>query len=244
MSSTIDEAPFHHFSAKQKAIAYISSRVFDRLTYRARHGLSRGYRRRGGLGWLPQALSRETTEERFLRTIEIEGKVVYDVGAFHGLLTLFFSGRASHVVAFEPNPQNRNRLMENIRLNRLANVCIAPIALSSSSGKGTMIWNDLTPGAATIRVGGGDIPISTIDEQVALGLPVPDFIKIDTEGLEADVLRGASATIASRHPQIILEVHGRSLREKRDNAAEIFAILHSFGYPSITHVETGATLFD
>lgn len=48
-----------------------------------------------------------TPEERFWHDLDLRGKTVYDIGAFHGLLTLFFAVRAKSVVSFEPNGRNR-----------------------------------------------------------------------------------------------------------------------------------------
>lgn len=48
-----------------------------------------------------------TPEERFWHDLDLRGKTVYDIGAFHGSLTLFFAVRAKSVVSFEPNSRDR-----------------------------------------------------------------------------------------------------------------------------------------
>ena len=87
--------PFQHYSLRHRAIAWISQRLFDRFTYTVRHGLIRGMKRKGGLGWMPAWLrvGTQTKEEMFWRDLPLDGLVVYDVGAFHGILTLFFASR-------------------------------------------------------------------------------------------------------------------------------------------------------
>lgn len=239
MSLTTEDAPFVHFSRKQKAIAWVSHSLFDHITYRARHGITKGQKRRGGLGWLPERFAgAESRETEFLRSLDFTCKVVYDVGAFHGLMTLFFAARASQVIAFEPVRQNRERLADNVRLNRLANVSICKKAIGEACGTSGIEWDALTPGAARLVYGHGT-EVSTIDREVAAGLCRPDFIKIDTEGFEAQVIRGAAETLQAHHPELFLEVHGQTIAEKKTNATEIVSLLRELGYGSITHVESG-----
>jgi hypothetical protein len=78
-----------------------------------------GHEAEGGLGRIPAAFSRDidTAEQQFWRSLDLSGITVYDIGAFQGLLTLFFASRAKRVVCFEPNTQNYKRLMENLVLN-------------------------------------------------------------------------------------------------------------------------------
>src|ERR1700682_6385710 len=95
--------------------------MFSNVTYTIRHGLATGMRRKGGLGFLPVAL-RETAEERFLSSLNLAGKTVYDIGGFEGVLTLFFARKANSVITFEPNPRNYQRCADNVRLNALTNV--------------------------------------------------------------------------------------------------------------------------
>ena len=72
--------------------------LFDRYTYTVRHGLIQGMRRKGGLGWLPPSVSSqsETKEHEFWKTLDLRGLVVYDIGCFHGILTLFFARQEVH----------------------------------------------------------------------------------------------------------------------------------------------------
>jgi hypothetical protein len=106
---------------KHMLVSFISQSLFGNFTYTIRHGLAAGMRRKGGLGFVPLKVS-ETPKTQFLRRLPLEGAVVYDVGAFEGVLTLYFASRARHVVAFEPNPRNYARCVHNVRLNGLTNV--------------------------------------------------------------------------------------------------------------------------
>ena len=53
---------------------------------------------------------------------QLSDLVVYDIGAFHGLLTMYFARSARQVISYEPNSRNHHRLTENLRLNHL-NTC-------------------------------------------------------------------------------------------------------------------------
>src|SRR6266516_4382075 len=128
-----DTRPYTHFPLKHRIIAWVSMHLFDSATYTVSHGLLKGMKRRGGLGWVPAALTSHalTPEETFWANLKLDGLTVFDVGAFHGLLSLFFATRSKRVVSFEPNSKNRQRLMENLKLNNIQNVTVRPVGLGS-----------------------------------------------------------------------------------------------------------------
>lgn len=237
------DQPFEHYSWKHKVIAWVSRTFFDNITYTVKHGKLAGFRRKGGLGWLPEAIAGAelNAEERFWREVDLGGKTVYDIGAFHGLLTLLFSRRARQVVSFEPNPNNRRRLEENLALNRIGNVRVRDVALAATPGQGYMIWDPAAPGGARVVPGDGGergIVLRTLDEEVLGGLPAPDFVKIDVEGFEQQVLRGGRETLRRYQPELFVELHGNTMNEKRANVAAVVELLVEFGYVEIRHIES------
>lgn len=213
--------------------------LVQRHVYTQRTGLAAGLKRRGGFGFLPfhKTLTQDSQEQRFLEKQEFAGQTVYDVGAHVGLLTLFFAravGETGNVIAFEPNPQNYRTIIDHVYLNRLTNVKVIPLGLSSRSGSLRFVVTRSALGTAEphlqmqyeqekgVRV--FQIEVDTLDGQVgAKGLPAPDFIKIDVEGLELDVLRGMVETIHAHRPRILLELHGPFDRE-------VVAFLLAAGY--------------
>ncbi len=253
---TQDTRQFRHYSTKSRIIAWLSQNIFSHITYTSRHGLTKGMKRKGGLGWLPAMSEAATPEENFWRELDLTNLVVYDVGAFHGLLTLYFSRAAKHVVSYEPNADNRQRLLDNVRLNRLSNVTIRAVGLAAESGAATMASSALMPGGSTVDrravaqlkqqdVGAvlQQIQLTTLDEDIAQSqLPPPDFIKIDVEGLELDVLRGAVRTLQSYRPTLFLEMHGNTKAEKLTKVKEIVQFLDAAGYAAIRHIETGTSI--
>jgi FkbM family methyltransferase len=253
-----EDLPFRHYTLKHRLIAWISMHLFDTATYTVRHGLLKGMKRKGGLAWLPTMFSPGimTAEQQFWFDINLSGMTVYDVGAFHGLLTLLFASRANTVVCFEPNTKNHKRLMENLMLNGIKNVEVCKVGVGSRHETRKMVGNPLMLGGASVegkaveemlRAGVGtvveDISIVTLDEQIPqANLPVPDFIKIDTEGWEIEALRGARRTLESHKPALFLEMHGETIREKKRKVAEIVAFLWEINYRRIRHIETGASI--
>jgi FkbM family methyltransferase len=239
-----------HFSPQHRVRAALSL-LFDNFSYTARRGLIQGMKRRGGLGFLPALRSNASAEEEFFRTIRLEGMVVYDVGAFEGLMALFFARECRTVVCYEPNPRNAKRVRENVSLNGLQNVIVREVAASSRQGVLTISCDRTMPGAGSAdlqiraQIGRGratsefSVRALPIDDDIALnGLPLPDFVKIDVEGLELDVLIGMTATIRRSLPYLYLEMHGADIQDKIARTAEIVRTLAAVGYNRILHVET------
>lgn len=245
-----------HYSLKHRAIARVSQWL-DSYTYTVRHGLLAGMKRKGGLGFLPAAISghQETAETRFLSHLDLTDAVVYDIGGFQGLLTMFFSMRARTVVVYEPNPISRHRLEENLALNHIANVTVRPVGVGARAETTTLVFDPLMPGAATAHssIGGqirdtatrwhtADVRIVSLDEDRRTErLPDPSLVKIDVEGLELDVLRGMSETLRTVRPALYIEMHGATMDEKRDNARAVVELLADSGY-AMQHVESGSHL--
>jgi len=258
MDTVREDAPFHHYTAKHRLVAWVSMHLFDKITYTVQHGLLKGMKRKGGLGWVPSMFSSTTVtaEHRFWSELDLSGMTVYDVGAFHGLVTLLFASRAKWVVSFEPNTRNYTRLMENLKLNHVTNCEVRKVGVGSRSETRKMAGRALTPGGASIdgeavaqlmRSGEGvvfeEISITTLDDVVfETGAAPPDFIKIDIEGWEIEALRGARKTLEVYKPTLFLEMHGQTIREKKRKVAEVVAFLWDVNYRLIKHIETGTAI--
>ena len=88
-----------------------------------------------------------------------------------------------------------------------------------------------------------DIQITTLDDDIRQEqLPPPDFIKVDVEGWELEVLKGARATLENARPDLFLEMHGETMNEKRRKVADLVEFLTDAGYTSISHIESGAAI--
>lgn len=239
---------------KRAVISTLQPMVADRV-YTVRHGLARGLRRRGGLGFVP-TIGRPSIEEAFLESLQLEGQTVFDVGGYEGVFTLFFArraGPAGRVITFEPNPRNHARIVENVRLNGFTHVRVLQVALGSAAGRGALVYpSDETARGSLERhiaddirrekhVDAVEVEIDTVDRQIADGLPEPDFVKLDVEGLERDVLEGMRTLADRRHPTLYIEIHGADEQKKLENVSSVVTFLWDHGY-DVRHIESGTRL--
>ncbi|MGH9453112.1 MAG: FkbM family methyltransferase [Terriglobia bacterium] len=244
-----------HFSIRHRLIAKVSG-MFQKVSYTQRHGLIKGMKRQGGMGFVPAVFTKfeeQTQEFAFFSNLKLNGKVAYDIGAFEGIFTLFFSRRAKMVIAYEPNPASYRRAHENLRLNGIGNVTLRQAGVSDQNGALKFVVNHLMPGGASAepsvarQIGATSKNVSEflvnvvrLDDDIRqYSLPAPDFVKIDVEGLENAVLRGMVETIQKHHPEIYIEVHGSTYEEKEQTAAGLVSFLAGQGYGRILHIESG-----
>ena len=134
--------------------------------------------------------------------------VVLDVGANVGSHSINFSHTAEQVYAFEPHPKTFNNLCANLCIHVCPNVKPYNIALGSYNGETQLgdfeIDKEHYSMGAYVGSGTLKVPIRTIDS--FLYSPV-NFIKIDTEGYEFEILRGAQVTLQRESPIVFVEIH-------------------------------------
>jgi FkbM family methyltransferase len=164
------------------------------------------------------------------------GTVSVDVGANIGLFTLPFS-RGQLVYSFEPEPRVFRKLKANLQLNKISNVHPLPYALSDQPGHATLhTFSDNNPneGAASLYEGHSGYSTVPIPVQVktldAYNLPRVDFIKIDTEGNDMNVMLGAVQTITRCRPAILFEWHQPSWAEAGHTLEDAKRLLQPLGY--------------
>ncbi|MCI4319973.1 MAG: FkbM family methyltransferase [Thermoplasmata archaeon] len=145
------------------------------------------------------------------------GEHVVDVGAHLGLFSLKAAQSGAIVLAIEPNPATSEILVENLRLNGFASARVERTAVGSASGVGSLEVPPIYQGKASLVPGwatGGDggplkkvpVRIASLDDLVdRAGFERIDWLLIDVEGYELEVLRGASRTLA-RTKTVIIEV--------------------------------------
>ena len=143
------------------------------------------------------------------------GAIVFDIGANVGIYTLLFSarsGRSGRVVAFEPSPRNVAYLKQHLALNDASNVEVVEAAVSDAVGRSSF---DSAGNSCAGRLhSDGDFLVrtTTIDQFVASSGLKPSLLKVDVEGGEADVLRGAAITLANARPEILLATHAPDIK--------------------------------
>jgi FkbM family methyltransferase len=173
------------------------------------------------------------------------GMHVLDVGANVGYFSLLFSvlvGPKGYVYAIEPFPQNADKIREMVRVNKLMNVSLFPVAAANRSG--TVSFQTDLSGAMGHIVKGPKwesaqiIQVETvrIDDLVREnGINRIDLVKIDVEGSEHEVLFGMQNVISRFKPLIICEWHP-------DKAGPDYEpIWEGFGYRSFPMKSVSAT---
>lgn len=175
-----------------------------------------------------------------------QGDVFVDVGAnigYYSVIAAAAVGTSGAVYAFEPSARVRARLERNIALNGMRQIHARPEAVTAQSGFVRLIepqglGND---GLAHVAIDGGDVGIEVravrLDELPELAAPSPHLIKVDVEGGEPAVFRGAAALLnRGDAPSILFE----SFEIARDAA-----ILREHGYqilqPALRHGEVRLT---
>jgi len=145
-------------------------------------------------------------DDEYRRDMLSKGMVVVDAGAYIGLYTCMaaaIAGDSGKILAFEPDPVNHRQLLNNVKLNGYKNVTIVQCALAETPGKAKLYMKH--HGTVSSLVGDGkcvDVDLDTLDNVVArMGMARVDLIKIDVEGFELPVLRGAEKTI-KENPEI------------------------------------------
>ncbi len=160
--------------------------------------------------------------------------LVVDVGANIGVFASRAAMLGARVRAFEPNHGPYTRLLQTMRANGLQ-VTARPVAVGARRGWARLTGDEVstTTGAIALTGAGLPVPVVTLDEELA-DVPHVDLLKIDTEGGEADVLRGATRVLR-RTARIVAEYHSETL------LAEIRALLIAQGFNEVAAFEDGET---
>ena len=176
-----------------------------------------------------------------------EETVVFDVGAYIGVyaLTAAQIARAGQVHAFEPDPRSARRLRAAITDNGIHNVHLQMCAVGDRTGERKMLLLDYPPmsslqleadSSANVEIGTSQdkritVPVCTLDEYCeARGIRRVDLLKIDVEGAEMLVLRGAARLIASSRPEMLIELHQAQAHAFGHPVEEVIDHLQALGY--------------
>lgn len=162
---------------------------------------------------------------------------VLDIGANIGCTAILFGSRANKVVSFEPSPSTYRFLEKNVQASGLNNVELKNVGLGKSAGRfeltfaannraGGFVSNKMQASAGhqveSIEIVQGD---AFLEE---LGITRVDFIKIDVEGFERDVIEGLGKTISTSRPIVTLELNHWCLNVfQRTSVPDFFDFLRS-----------------
>jgi FkbM family methyltransferase len=146
------------------------------------------------------------------------GSVVYDIGAnvgYYTLLASVLSGEKGKVFAFEPLPRNVDYLRKHVEINHLTNVDIFEAAVSDYEGEAFFDLGASTAMGHLAERGEIRVKMVALDDLLEGNkIQPPDFIKIDVEGAEYEVLKGARVLLNKFHPILFLDTHQREAHQK------------------------------
>ena len=164
-------------------------------------------------------------------------QIIIDVGANVGYYTIYLAkivGKNGKVVAIEPDPYSFQTLKKNCELNNLSNVEFYNLAISdhneslsfyqekSHSGKGSLFSNSTENTSI-------DVQATTLDELFEKKLQTINWLKIDVEGFEFFVLKGASKLL-SKTQKILIEIHENILSTNNQKPQDIIELLEESGF--------------
>jgi FkbM family methyltransferase len=184
----------------------------------------------------------EPAVQEVLKKIIRPGWICCDIGAHIGYFSLMMArltGNGGKVFAFEPDPDNFSLLSEHIRINGLSSIVDAvPLAVSSRVEsavavfqKGPASYSSTGKLSSSSNEEGIEVEVTSLDEFVyRRGYPEPNFIKIDVEGFEGEVLSGADRILTQARPVIVCEIHNL------EESIKVLEKLYETGY-LVFHIE-------
>ncbi len=182
------------------------------------------------------------------------GDVFYDIGAnvgFFSIIAAKLVGDMGKVYAFEPGEENAKSVRHNARLNNFNQIGLIEKAVSHTSGEGQLLLAKYSGGHALATAdappdlaGEVTVDLISIDDLIAQDkIAPPNFVKIDVEGAELDVLKGMIETIKTYQPTIIYEVDDGDRSAYDRKYQELADFFKSFNY-RVTQAEKSYETID
>ena len=179
-------------------------------------------------------------------------ETVLDIGAQMGLMTKLFSdlvGLEGKVYSFEPTPSTYRLLQKTISINHLSQVVSVNKAVAEKEGKTNFnifeteasAGNSLAINTSKLQTKAIEVDLISVDGFVSeKPIDKVEFIKIDTEGAELAVLKGAEKTIQRDRPNILLALHPKMLNNLGDSLEDVFDLCAAHRYNISYHGQSMA----
>jgi len=189
--------------------------------------------------WMHRLGLMGAAEREVLGYLVRPGMVVLDVGANMGLYSLLLAqlvGPAGRVVSFEPDPDLFSLLRGNCAANGATNVESHHLALGRRPERMLLHRPALNSGDTHLGSAGAagfrppvEVDVASLDSLMP-GLR-PDFIKVDVQGWELEVLRGMEGTLrAAENVGVFLEICPKWLRRAGESPEEIYRFVRGLGF--------------
>jgi FkbM family methyltransferase len=175
-------------------------------------------------------------ELRSLRAMCEPGSIVFDVGAHHGMTAVLcarWAGPSGHVHAFEGNSTNALVLAANVGLNNLRNCTWVHAVVGADAGISGMAGEVVAIHGSRE---GRPVERISLDEYCRhSGVDRVDVLKVDVEGFEAEVLKGARRLLEQR-PKMDIEIHMDELPRFGASASEVLRLIGVESYDAFAMI--------
>jgi FkbM family methyltransferase len=186
-------------------------------------------------------------ETAVVKKILSEGDNFMDIGAYqdgwYSFLAAKLIGESGHVYSFEPHPVSFQGLRENVELNNVTNITAEKLALSDKKGKAFFYDAGVLSSLFKSKLSSSQpltVQTTTLDSYIQeKKIRRVRLIKIDTEGAEMKILRGAKDLLSSTAPDLIVEVVDDHLKVAGSNRNELLSYLERFGYKPFIFTSNG-----
>jgi FkbM family methyltransferase len=177
----------------------------------------------------------EVEAEKTITAALKPGMTAVDIGANFGYHTFRMAravGSEGKVIAIEPTGWAFSKLQRNMALNSADNIHPVKVALGDCDQGATELRF-----RSSFRLDGTDlstkeiVPMYTLDTTMKMnGVDRVGFVKMDVDGFEGKVIRGARETLTKHHPILFFEVTPSALRTNGEDPAELVSVLTGLGY--------------
>jgi FkbM family methyltransferase len=169
--------------------------------------------------------------------VSSDRNVLWDIGALYGTFSLAFTlgGEGRRALAFEPNPVSRAKMEECLHLNPGAqvSVCDFAVGLPGELVEFESGFHYTAVAGLASRPDPDEVvrqETVSVDELIERDFAPPDLIKIDVEGHEFEVLKGAKKLLLGKKPLLSIELHPDLLNRRDTTALAIAQYLEQAGY--------------
>ncbi len=170
-----------------------------------------------------------------------KGTIILDIGAHFGLFSVFFQKIAHGIVyAFEPTKTTNDILRQTVALNHCEDtVKVLAMAVDEIQGTADFFLSEVVGGRANTLVKNSKlshakqsykVEVTSVDHFAGSRNLAVDCMKIDAEGAELGVLKGADSTIKKFKPIILLSLHPEPIQSRGDSLKEIWDLIVNHGY--------------
>jgi FkbM family methyltransferase len=194
---------------------------------------------------------KDLADLQFLWRLLEPGMVFMDIGAYQGIFSIVAANKLKNgrIFAFEPSPREYRKLRAHLWMNGLSEVKAENLALGESNGEvdffqvvtGDDTRNGLRPPQSDDRVKQISVRMTSLDEYISTRkIDRVDIMKLDVEGGELGVLRGAENVLCKMRPLVICEVLDATTQAWGYNAKEIIRALQNYDYAWFDIGENGS----